>query len=189
MTALQIRLAAGSDRKLLDGFVCTTPQPRGIGRRRPPHPRPWELATQSWLRGESLRGLNNPPSDRRTALLFDGDELVAVACHDLRPDLEGPVGSSPVRMVMAVAVSLDRRRRDRSVADAAFAWVAADAEARHGRPTVLVAGVHALNVPSQAALERAGYQRQQAIEAELGVKTDQVWVRPLPMPASAATRR
>ncbi|MFE8956250.1 hypothetical protein [Streptomyces althioticus] len=144
------RLATTADRQLFEGFTCTQAAPRSAFRRtRPvPHPRPWELDVQKWFHEKAPgRAAPNRSDDARVWIAVSAGRIAAAVAHSL-PDLEydnwlrKQLGDypGPIRLLLAVAVSLEWRNRASGLADAACSLAFQDAVARSGGESTLMIG-------------------------------------------------
>ncbi|MDN4598074.1 hypothetical protein [Leifsonia virtsii] len=142
---LKWRTARKGDRRLLQSFTCTVDRPRNW---REPHPRPWELQVQSWV-----RELKPPVHGRRSVDLgFAGPELAAVVVVD---HVEEEFFHIP-----AVARALDRRgaATGTGIVDHAIDLAAARASPDLDH-IILSANIHRRNSASRQCFERAGFTR------------------------------
>lgn len=148
MTILDWRRALRGDHVLLQNFTCTEPAHYDRQRGRSVHPRPWELEVQ-----RGIRGINPSTMGQSLRLGLDDDGIGAVCLFAaLRP--------GEVRL-MAVAVALRYRRRDRMIADEALTEVleaAAREEVHRGQWQVYISGsIHDRNIASQRMCQRHGF--------------------------------
>jgi hypothetical protein len=149
--SLKWRSAVRSDRTALQEFTCTTKAPRPPGGYRSlPHPRPWELQVQSFI-----RTLHPPAGPDQAYLLGEDSSGIGAVC------VLADQGTSEIVKIQAIAVSVRHRGQGGAHADAALAagLDLAGVRARvAGFGQVIVVGwVHPRNQPSQLLCRRAGF--------------------------------
>lgn len=149
------RPATSKDRPLLDAFCCCSER-RQAGRSRPIPPPDWCAEVQKWLRRDGTAFVGGPPEeDPRLLLLFEGDELIAVASHWWQEEAES-------RVLNALAVALDRQGsrlpNGNSVSDQMLLLTLADIGARPRTPKFIVGRVDPANVRSQQLVRRFGFE-------------------------------
>lgn len=138
----------------LQGFTCTTDCPRSLRGRKLPHPKPWELEVQSYLR-QSSRQLKSG------ALLLIGrsaDDAIAAAAHLMFQQYSTVTET----FIAAVGVTTSLRGQGGAIADEALAIifeVARERAASDGSESALVAGnIHVQNQPCEALVIRSGFE-------------------------------
>jgi hypothetical protein len=170
---LEWRPAARTDRSHLERFACTEPARYDRQRRRPVHPRHWELDLQSEIRTLS-------PTEPGLYLGFDDTGLAAVYLFSpLSPSqslLDVRVGEYKLR---AVAVALRHRHQGGNVAwetiTEALATILDDSAVRGYQEARVFGEIHQQNVPSQRMCERRGFRRV----GPAGVPEHELWSIPV----------
>jgi hypothetical protein len=148
---LKWRTATRGDRAALQEFTCTTKASRSSGSSRPlPHPKPWELQVQSFI-----RTLHPPAGPDQEFLL--GEDPSGVGAVRVLADQ----GTPEIVKIQAIAVSVRYRGQGGAYADEALA-AGLDHAGRRARAAglgqvIAVGWVHQRNKPSQLLCRRAGF--------------------------------
>ncbi|WP_347757304.1 GNAT family N-acetyltransferase [Agrococcus sp. ProA11] len=145
-TPSRVRIAVHDDRAALMEFVCTQPAKQSFG---VPHPRPWELVTQS-----AFRELRPPMRDGSQLYVLEEDGVIAGLCRT-RPTDDGAV------LIASIAVSHFARCEGRG---AALLGEVLD-EIQATRPGVdVIARIHSRNEPSRKLFRAFGFEYVEPFE-------------------------
>jgi hypothetical protein len=153
-----VHVVAGAKRhkSLLQGFRCCPRHLPIAGSRKTNCLEPWAHDIQTDIHTEVLPrlGMRQRTTDYRLLLLMDGDQLVAVAGHELVPDAQ-----MQSRYIDFIAVHDDMRGKQlsdgRRCSDAALSMVLGDIAARTPLATMATSSVHHENAPSIRFLVRS----------------------------------
>jgi RimJ/RimL family protein N-acetyltransferase len=149
--SLKWRAAVRGDRGALQEFTCTTKAARPPGSYRSrPHPKPWELQVQSFI-----RTLHPPAGADQVYLLGEDSSGIGAVC------VLADQGTPEIVKIQAVAVSVRQRGQGGAHANEALAAgldLAGDRARAAGFGQVIAVGwVHPRNQPSQLLCRRAGF--------------------------------
>ena len=165
------RLATRPDTRILQSFTCTSEDPRSEGRRRLPHPRPWEKEAQTLLRQLSH---NLKPGD---VALTGSIEDEILACAHLQFTVDDDIFEA---YHAAAAVALAVRNQGGQVADALLTEaqaVCSERALKLGCTNMVLSGrIHVSNMASQRMVARSGWEPR-----DLPTTTYQTWFRIVPL--------